>query len=246
MRSSWLALGLFATSAAFAQAQKTAVDKTPPNTPPPFMEKPAPPSTTPPAIEPLGNDRFRIGAITVDRKLRELRFPGLLSLAKGTLEYVVCAPGGKLYESLLQGNVDPYHLQLALLLIGLEPTNNLEFQGDPKPATGSPVSITLSWVGREGRVSHRAEELVRGLSTGKPMPRIDWVFSGSYFSNGIFAASVNKSLVAVYNDPSAILNNPLPTGGDDNAYEVMTSAVPPVGTEVEIVLRATGALPSTP
>ena len=49
---------------------------------------------------------------------------------------------------------------------------------------------------------------------------------------------VTKSLVAVYNDPAAILNNPLPTGGDDTAYMVNTERLPPVDTEVEIIVRA--------
>jgi hypothetical protein len=204
--------------------------------------------TEAPAIEPLGQDRYRIGELTLDRGAREVRFPATIALREGTLEYLACAEGGKLYESLLQTKVDPYHLHLALLLMGLEPENNLASQGDSVLPLGDPVTIHVSWATAHGRVTHRAEALIQEYRTARIMPDTAWVFSGSRFIDGIFEASMSKSLIAVYNDPSAILNNPLPSGSDDTSYVVRKDLLPPVDTELEIVLRpaapsGTGSLP---
>ncbi len=196
------------------------------------------PTTNPPAIQPLGEERFRIGTLVLDRKKREIRVPGVIALQRGTLEYLACAPEGKLYESLLRADVEAYHLHLALLLIGLEPKNTIQFQGDPKQAGGAPVTIEVVWDKDGAPVVHRAEDLVWEVNNRRTMRHTSWVFSGSFFTPDGYAASFTKSIVAVYNDPAATLNNPLPTGGDDTAYVAHTEVLPPQGTEIEIIFRA--------
>jgi len=198
---------------------------------------PTPQPSAGPSIEPLGEDRYRICDLVLDRKAGEVRVSGAIAVREGPLEYLICAPEGKLYESLLRADVDPYHLHLALLLIGLQPKNNLEFQGDPATPEGDPLGIFVSWKAGDERVTHRADELLWEPYNEKAMTRTDWVFTGSMFADGAFAASINKSIVAVYNDPVAIINNPLATGADDTSYSAHTAALPEVGTEVEIVFR---------
>jgi hypothetical protein len=220
----------------------------------PGLGQPAPPVQSPPPtqgpqpqgaaaaqpeVAPLGDDRFRIGQVVLDRVKREVRFPGAVTLHEGTLEYLACAPSGKLYESLLRADVDPYHLQLALLLIGLEPRNNLRRQGDEATPLGDPLTIHVAWETAGGRVERRAESLVRQhYASDKTMTETEWVFTGSLFHDGVFAASVNRSLIAVYNDPTAIVNNPQRGGSDDTFYVPNASALPALGTVVEIILRA--------
>jgi hypothetical protein len=210
------------------------------STPPPRPAAPVPEAAAShPEVEPLGDDRFRIGQLVLDRRQREVRFPGAVTLHEGTLEYLACAPQGKLYESLLRADVDPYHLQLALLLIGLEPRNNLRRQGDEATPLGDPLTIHVAWEAAGGRVERRAESLVRQhYDSDKTMVETEWVFTGSMFHDGVFAASVNRSLIAVYNDPTAIVNNPQRGGSDDTFYVPNASALPPLDTVVEIILRA--------
>jgi hypothetical protein len=189
-------------------------------------------------IEPLGDNRYRIGTLMLDQRKREIRFPGAFVQREVPLEYLICAPGGKLYESLLRADVNPYNLQLALLLLGLEPRNNLEIQGDAVQATGDPVTILVSWDSETGEVTRRAETLLWQPANERSMEETSWVFSGSEIIDGVFRALVDRSLVAVYNDPSAIINNPLPTGADDTSYVPNRDLVPPIGTQVEIILKA--------
>ena len=51
------------------------------------------------------------------------------------------------------------------------------------------------------------------------------------------AACLQRSVIATYRDSDAVLNNPLPTGGDDTIYKANERVVPPVGTPVTLVLR---------
>lgn len=190
-----------------------------------------------PVIEPLGGDRYKIGNLEIDRSSRELRLKGKIATLDSPLEYLACAPGGKLYESLLEFDVNPYHLHVGLLLIGLEPKNNLDFQGDPSTPQGDPVTVLVSWQNGGESVWHRAEELIWQKREARPMEETNWVFSGSLFVDDVFLAAVEKSLIAVYNDPAAILNNPLPTGADDESYVSRTDYLPPSGTALEIIIR---------
>jgi hypothetical protein len=197
-----------------------------------------PEATAGPNIEALGNDRFRIGALTLDRARREIRFSGSIARTEGPMEYLLCASGGKLYESVLGTDVDPYHLQLALLLIGLEPRNNLERQGDLRHAQGDPVLIRVEWEGDDARTSHRAEELLWSMTGERAMEPTHWVFTGSTFVDGTFAASLDRSIVAVFNDPAAIVNNPLQSAQDDTSFVPNQTVLPPVDTPVEIIMSA--------
>jgi hypothetical protein len=208
---------------------------------PPVVREQMSGTSTGPDILPLGEDRYRIGNLLIDRRARELRLQGRFAVLDSPLEYLACAPGGKLYESLMEWDVDPYHLHLGLLLIALEPRNNLENQGDAVIAAGDPVTILVSWEHEGEKFRHRAEELIWNQHKNAPMVRTDWVFTGSLFLDGVFMAAVEKSLAAVYNDPAAVLNVPLPEGADDTSFLPRKELAPGSDTEIEVVLRAVKA-----
>ena len=76
------------------------------------------------------------------------------------------------------------------------------------------------------------------MPANKPMPAHAWVFTGSRILAGGFEADLQKSLVAVWHDPAAIVDNPLP-GGANNAYVVNARRVPRRGTPIELIFKAT-------
>src|SRR5579872_5526193 len=91
----------------------------------------------PPAVPPLpadaekiGDDVYRLGKLTVDLKSKTATCHGKINMQRGVVEYFACAPHGKLHESVLEVDVRPLHLQLALILLGLEPEGGLRYQGD--------------------------------------------------------------------------------------------------------------------
>jgi hypothetical protein len=206
----------------------------------PGPAKPAQPKVAerPPAIERITEHSYRVGAALIDTAERTVTCPGEINMDEGAIEYLAVAPGGKTHESLLRIDVRPLHLQLALLMIDLEPKNVLTQQGEKTTPQGDPVEIRVRWKDNAGHDQDvRAEDLVADGAPNKQMPRHDWVFTGSRILKAGFQADLEKSLIAVWHDPAAILDNPLP-GGGNNAYLVNTKRTPRRGTRVRVVLRA--------
>lgn len=197
---------------------------------------PAPPAKLPPDVEKIGDDLYRIGKLTVDLKAKTATCAGKINMQRGTVEYFAVAPGGKLHESVLSVDVRPLHLQVGLLLLGLEPRGGLRYQGDTQVPRGSPVEVWTSWQRNGHTVKARAEDLVWDVPKKQPMERKAWVFSGSAVKDGALAADQELSLVATYRDPAAIINNVLPTGSDDTFYKVNERIAPPVGTPVTFIV----------
>jgi hypothetical protein len=189
-------------------------------------------------VERITENVYRIGAVIVDTQARTVTCKGVVNMDEGAIEYLAVAPGGKTHESLLRVDVRPLHLQVALLMLDLEPKNVLKFQVDPTTPQGAPVEIKVRWHDLKGAEQEaRAEELLIDMPSKRPLPPNRWVFTGSRVIKEGFEADLAKSLVAVYHDPAAILDNPLP-GGVTNSYIINTKRVPKRGTPVDFVLKA--------
>ena len=201
---------------------------------------PDPAAYTLPAIKKISKGIFRIGNIIVNKSKGFVSINGEINMDEGLVEYLACGPRGKLHESVLKLDVDPYYLQIALLLIGLEPGNKpLEFQGDPGIPEGDSVDIWISWTGKDKKtVKHKAEDLIFNKAAKKTMKHTHWVFAGSQVIDGKFMAQVEHSIASTYHDPFAILDHVLSTGGDDTVYFVNKTVVPPKGTPVTFVIKS--------
>lgn len=206
-----------------------------PVAPPP----PAPTAvTTNSPLKSIGPGRFQIGAVHFDKKHKTVQFPATLNMDQGLIEYLIVTESGKTHESLLKTAVEPYHLHLAMLLLGAKgaspnaPTNNT-----PKPLPGDPVNISLSWKDGDREKICRAEELVFNRETRAAMTAGDWTFNGSRVAEGTFLAQRDGSIVAVITDSDALLNNPRPGHENDEIWEVHTNRVPPVSTRIEVTIQ---------
>ncbi len=195
-----------------------------------------------PMIRKLSDGKFQIDNIVVSKPEGSVSAPGVVNMDEGLIEYLACGPAGKLHESVLRVDVKPYYLQIALLLLGLEPGDKpLEYQGADEVPEGDPVEILVSWENVDGKkVECRAEELVWNVSTKKPMKRTNWVFAGSKIMDGRFMAQIEQSIAATFHDPFSIIDHPLPTGADDTVYVVNMDRVPPRDTPVVFTVKIPG------
>ncbi len=195
-----------------------------------------------PMIRKLSDGKFQIDNIVVSKPEGSVSAPGVINMDEGLVEYLACGPAGKLHESVLRVDVKPYYLQIALLLLGLEPGDKpLDFQGADGVPEGDPVEILVSWQNGGGKkVERRAEELILNSLTKEPMKRTHWVFAGSKIVDGKYMAQIEQSIAATFHDPFAILDHPLPTGSDDTIYYVNQDAVPPKGTPVVFTVKISG------
>lgn len=194
-------------------------------------------------VEQIGENLFRVGKITVDTKARTLSLNGEINLQASVIEYLAVAERGKRHESLLLLPIEPIHLQVALILLDMEPGGGLEFTGERQTPEGRPegprVEITVAWKTPKKSVRVFAEDMVLNDVTRKPMQRGAWIFTGSRITKEDgFVANKERSLIATYLDTAAIINNGLPGSDDDLIWKVNTRAVPPVGTKVSVRIRA--------
>lgn len=203
-----------------------------------------------PLIKQITPGIYQFGNIMVDKTQGTVRLNGQVNQTEGIVEYLACGPLGKLHESILQLDVVPYHLQIALLLIGLEPGNKpLSIQGARETPKGDPVEIWVTWQNQtKMRVTHRAEDLIFNNSTRNAMVHTHWIFTGSQIINNRFMAQVEQSIAATYHDPFAILDHGLPFGADDTVYHANSAVLPAKGTKITFIIKKIHKekLPQTP
>ncbi len=193
-----------------------------------------------PVIRKMGEGLLGLGNIIINKADGTVMVNGQVNMQKGLVEYLACGAKGKLHESILRLDVDPYYLQIALLLIGLEPGGQAPGrQGDSNKIDGDPVEIWVRWKGSDKKlVKHRAEKLIYNHSAKRPMEKTEWIFTGSQIIDGRFMAQVEHSIVATYHDPFALLDHRKITGADDSIFYANSDLLPAEGTAIEFIIKS--------
>lgn len=194
------------------------------------------------APEQIAPGQYRIGEILLNKAEKSVSFPAVVNMNKGLLEYLLVRQAGKVHESLLRTAIEPYNLQLACLLVGMEGTNTpLAYQGDPGTPKGDPVEIVLQLKNNDGKTLTVSPETwvtqVVG-DTKRDAPPARWIYTGSLVHNGRFAAQISGSIVAIYHDPVAMIDNASAGGESDKIWFVNEGTAPPVGTPVMVTFRS--------
>lgn len=191
-----------------------------------------------PLIRKVAENTYRVGDVSVDTKQRTISFAARVNLREGVLEVLLCTEYGKTHESLLSTKVDPLHLNVSLLLLGLEGGHAVRYQGDPTKPIGSPVEIWFKVKEGESERLVRAEDWVYNTHQKRPMLHTNWVYVGSVLTKDGFMAQREGEIVTTFHDPFTLIDNPLPGGGDDTVYVPYTKQVPLLGTRVTVVIKA--------
>jgi hypothetical protein len=185
--------------------------------------------------------------IQIDKQTRTVTFPAAINMTAGMLEYLLVTDMGKTHESLLSTKIQPYDIQVAMLLLGIKPASKADSQ-PPAQITrqylqnspglkGETINLFLSWQDPTGNHRVRAESIIWNLHTNAPMTDGPWTYNGSEMYGGKFLAQVDGSIGALVRDPAALLNNPRPGNDDDQIWEVNTKTVPKAGTPVDVIIE---------
>lgn len=206
----------------------------PPPPPPPLPEEQLMAQTPP--LQKVAPGIYEIDGCRIIKEKNRIEFPAEVNMDKGLLEYVLVGNTGKLHESLLRTKLSPYSLQIALLLVGLEGTTDpLIEQGQNKTPQGDKVQLWVSWQdqGKEQKIPVE-EWIIKG---DKPVKSIPWVYTGSVVMNGMFLAQIEKSIIALFHDPTALIDHQMAEGSDDQIWQVKGGATPPIGTKVTVIIE---------
>ena len=186
---------------------------------------------------------FEIGKVRIQKEKRTIEFPAVVNMKEGIAEYFLVSNQGKVHESVLRTEVEPYQINVAMLLLGGKGAQTNFFLPD-KPPPGDAVNIEVSWKGRFSTKRVAAEELVFDRARKAPMSKGTWTYNGSFQFEGIFVAQEGGSIVSVIGDPEALINNPRDRREDDENWIVNTKAVPAVETSVTVTIKVPRIPPS--
>ena len=189
-------------------------------------------------VRALGNGLFQVGLVRLNKNLRSVSFPALVNLRDETIEYAVVHKTGKTHESIFRTDARPQDIHVAMLLLSAKPVMTNSFGADGKaPPLGEKVFLEATWTNQGARVSFAIEDLVLNRETKRAMPRGEWIYNGSNFSEGAFTAQRDGSIISTHIDPDALVNNPWPGRENDDLYAPNAANLPPIGAAVEITIR---------
>ena len=168
---------------------------------------------------------------------------------QGNIEYFACSEGGKAYESLLVLRDEPNAVQAVLTEMGLVPGSpaSVNESGDLIPPHGPGVTLVVEWQDEAGVFTRvRAEELILDTGTNRPMPRVEWTFTGSRVledpetGRWTLEAQMTRNLVSTHlADRSVLLQNPLAEAVDQSRYKPNHALLPADGTALTLIMDAT-------
>jgi hypothetical protein len=190
-----------------------------------------------------------IGQVRLDQRKRCITLPATLDRDKGPMEYFLVTTYGKTHESILATKAEPYHVHLAMLLLGADAAGNGAFPGSPTNGVpgpvvhpsrdalpGNKVAISVKWNALGSEVEHSAEDLVFKSDAQAVMEHGPWVYNGSVIMHNQFLAQMDGSIVSLVTDPVALINN-VGTGHDnDMIWQPNAANLPPRGVPVEVTI----------
>jgi hypothetical protein len=163
---------------------------------------------------------------------------------EGALEGLLTRKDKKEHEYILAVDADARKIHAALLAAGGKTGKPVQF--DPKyvPASGSEIKVTLRYQKEKETVTVPASEWIRTAKDKKPLAT-NWVFGGSQEvpdfedSKKMMYLANQGDIICLCNMDSAMLDVPnrSPKAFDDRIYDANTEKIPPIGTEVEIILE---------
>ena len=110
-------------------------------------------TNVPPLVE-VAPGVFQIGLVRLDKNQRSVQFPAVLNQDHGLIEYLLVTTRGKTHESLLKTEAEPFHIHVAMLLLGAK--------GAAQSKEFLKVPMMLIHVIRPGATQNRLAELLKG------------------------------------------------------------------------------------
>lgn len=209
------------------------------------------PAREKPAIRDLGGGKYEVGLVTFNRKSREISFETEVNMKEGPLEYVIVHRNGKIHEAILITKTRPFHVNIALKLLGYKESKELFpiLDEDYRPTGKYPkvsdkvknaarAEFLLSWKDKKGKEQTASlNDWVTYTITNKPLDPLPWVYGGSYVHNKVFQAEASGDIVALFTNNGSLFNWGGKDRNLDDVWIPTTKRIPDVGTKVTVTIK---------
>lgn len=201
---------------------------------------------------------------TVDREKKEIlipcriaprKLPNLPEIYPIEVGATFPAPRGqKAHETIVTLEAKPTEVHKALEGLGLKPGKPVRGEG---MATGAELDILLEIPekGKPGKPRVRLETLLVDKRTGKPLPPIKWLFTGSSMKQPdpakpdlVYAADLSGTLVGLLPVTDELVIQSSLTAQEEALIKLETAKdlLPPEGTEALLIIKPAAAVPPAP
>ena len=189
-----------------------------------------------PSIERVNEGLFTFGDITIDQVRRIISLPAVCNQTSGLIEYGLVHDNGKLHESLFRTAVQPRLIHASLLLLKEKPAKNF-FSRQNTTSKNRLFDIVIEWDENNTKVCRSISLMILNQTSRNLLQAGKFLFTGSKKVEGQYLAEMDGSIIAIYQDFRATINN-TDTGTEfDDVWLANLPQMPPLDLPVTICLQ---------
>ncbi len=195
-----------------------------------------------------GDYTYALNDLTINTRDKTITINCKVNMISGLIEVVLCRPEGKTHESLLVTNTTPLEFNTALLLLGLDPVN--EIPDDPKKidplspyktieTPGDSVFIFLETESKGTKLRKPVESYILDKRNNKCLTQATWLFRGAvtHYTNHVVIDN-EVTMIGTYHDIMALMELNEQGKYDDELFYVNESTSLTIGQNVTLILQA--------
>ena len=192
-----------------------------------------------PEIIKISDGIYQFGDILIDRKSNTIEIPAITNQISGLVEYGIVHEDGKIHESLFRTKIRPQILHTSLLLLKAKPVasffENL-WSDEPKVVNYDNYcfDIFVNWEMNGTKFNKTFEKLSINQNRKQSVEKKSFIFTGSRVIEGTFLAETSGSILAIYADDNAILNNSDYDSANDDVWIANKKEMPSLELPVTI------------
>ncbi len=196
----------------------------------------------------ISEDTYMLKDMEINTSKKTVTIPCTINMATGLIEVVLCRPEGKTHESLLTTKISALEFQTALILLGLDPVNELPDDStkrdplSPYKTIETPGDSVLMFVEieKEGKlIREPIESFLRDERTKTAVKRCTWLFKGAvtHKSNHLLV-DPNVTIISTYFDPVALMEINSSAKYNDELFYANEAAGLVKGQQVKLVIQS--------
>ena len=196
-------------------------------------------NTTLPSIKKISQNLYNFGDIIIKRDEKSFSLPAVSNQISGLVEYGIVHVDGKIHESLFRTAIRPQIFHASLLLLRAKPDESFFknlWSENPKKIDYAEkcLNIEVNWDVNGTKKKSSFEKLFINQARDVQLFKRSFLFTGSRLIEGTFLAESTGSILAIYADDNAIINNCDFDSNNDDVWIANEKEMPPLETPVMI------------